>query len=645
MWAVVMICMALWLELYSFNADATAPSYEGAPMPQAFLDRLASNPRAFQFNKALTNVTERAMVARQLESQPQLSGLAAGSPLALSLSSSLGGTSNSAPSNRVQGRQIIPVILLNFPESPAPTFTPEDLRKELFDGPWQTGTLRQYYSDVSNNALTVDGKISPWVTLPRPQSYYAGSDYRGPDGKMTHCYGVCPKESKMAELIRDALEKNRTFDWGAADNDGPDGVPNSGDDNGLVDFVAFIHAGRGGECGEGNGSNPNIWSHRGSFSLNLGLPPIETNSKRAGGGRIKIEDYVVLPALGCDGSTMIPIGVIAHEFGHAYGLPDLYDVKGRTNGLGNWDLMATGAWGGDNNSPDTPTHMSAWSKQLLGWIEVKDMNGQEELTLSSIETSHTAYRINVSRKMYYLLSVREKIGFDRKLPTSGLEVLLVNEDVTAAGLRSNTVNADPQNMGVKLIEADGLNRLSNDTKFRGDAANLFPGQMLKRAFDSTTNPRAIGQLAVCHIPDPTDPMKVIATTVATSCASVQLAQARDVLLAAPASPSDNEQSATASASPPLVPGTSVVVTGRLENVGTNYFKPDTRRIILRNEEGEEVNVSTSVPLEATPGTGRPPVGILSDFLDRNVEIRGVVEKGATEGDRPVVRATEMRVIQ
>ena len=39
-------------------------------------------------------------------------------------------------------------------------------------------------------------------------------------------------------------------------------------------------------------------------------------------------DYVIQPAWNCAGPpSAIDIGVFAHEFGHAFGLPDLYDTN------------------------------------------------------------------------------------------------------------------------------------------------------------------------------------------------------------------------------------------------------------------------------------------------------------------------------
>ena len=71
------------------------------------------------------------------------------------------------------------------------------------------------------------------------------------------------------------------------------------------------------------------------------------------------------------------IGVIAHEYGHDLGLPDLYDSIGPTDtDVGWWDLMSTGSHSGELFQT-LPTHMGAWSKYVLGWVEPKvlDYNG------------------------------------------------------------------------------------------------------------------------------------------------------------------------------------------------------------------------------------------------------------------------------
>jgi hypothetical protein len=49
-------------------------------------------------------------------------------------------------------------------------------------------------------------------------------------------------------------------DFGQFDNDGPDGSPNSGDDDGYVDTVLLVQPEIGGECRKA-AALKNIWSH------------------------------------------------------------------------------------------------------------------------------------------------------------------------------------------------------------------------------------------------------------------------------------------------------------------------------------------------------------------------------------------------
>ena len=66
-------------------------------------------------------------------------------------------------------------------------------------------------------------------------------------------------------------------------------------------------------------------------------------------------------------------GVIAHEFGHDLGLPDLYDsVSTSDPDTGFWDIMSSGSRSGRLNGI-LPTNMGAWSKYVLGWLNPKVM--------------------------------------------------------------------------------------------------------------------------------------------------------------------------------------------------------------------------------------------------------------------------------
>jgi M6 family metalloprotease-like protein len=351
--------------------------------------------------------------------------------------------------------------------------------------------------------------VSPWQALPQTDAFYEGG---------ANCNGICGT-SKVGTFLKDTLDANdAAVDFGQYDNDGPDGVPNSGDDDGFVDFVAFVHAEAGGECG-----NSNIWSHRWSYSGWTNGPVYTTADNKTGGGKIKVDDYVIMPALACDGTTMIQIGVFAHEFGHAFGLPDLYDTdpdNGDSEGIGNWCLMAGGSWGGDGQSPEKPVHMSAWSKEFLGWVNPTTVTTElNPASLKSVEDNADVLKIPVSATSWYLVENREKKLFDGKLPTGGLLVWKINQTVITNGLANNTVNADENNKGVDLEEADGLAQLDAGAN-RGDAGDAFPGSAGKREFHNATNPASTGTNAICAIADPADTVTAVVRVASGTCAGV-----------------------------------------------------------------------------------------------------------------------------
>ncbi|MCX6632559.1 MAG: M6 family metalloprotease domain-containing protein [Candidatus Solibacter sp.] len=397
----------------------------------------------------------------------------------------------------IAGTRTIPLLMVKFRNTGANPYPETNLQNELF-GAFPTGTMTDYYKEISGGRLTVSGTVRPWVAISRDDTFYKGQTVTTPNGPET-CNALC-RTGKIQEFVTEALAANDAgINFAQFDNDGPDGIPNSGDDDGVVDFVALVHPETGGECG--NNSN-NIWSHRSA----LGPAAFTTNDPRAGGGFIKVNDYVVMPALACGAAKkMIEIGVFCHEFGHAFGLPDLYDTddqNGKSEGVGSWCLMASGSWGGDGQSPERPTHMSAWAKQFLGWLTPTDVKSDlKAARIASLEDNPVAFKLAISPTQYYLVSYRNKILFDSKIPSPGLLVMKINETVLTAGLATNTVNANANNKGVGVVEADGRNDMDRNVN-RGDSGDVFPGSTNKVAFNNKSKPKSAGKVAVCNIGQP-----------------------------------------------------------------------------------------------------------------------------------------------
>jgi hypothetical protein len=79
----------------------------------------------------------------------------------------------------------------------------------------------------------------------------------------------------------------------------------------------------------------------------------------------------------------------------------------------------------DQDRNGRPQHMSAWSKERLGWLTptVLDPSVKQELVLGPVENStNQCFKIPVrpDGSEYFLLENRQRIGFDNSVPGPGL---------------------------------------------------------------------------------------------------------------------------------------------------------------------------------------------------------------------------------
>jgi len=344
------------------------PPKPGVDMPQAYFDRIKEDRDAFKFRHAWIDKTkrikqnreryieERGFYNRQLLSPSQ------------------------AMETSVSGTVRVPVFMVKYANTGADPYPTSTLATKLFTGPFSPQTMTQMYAEMSYGDINLTGTVYGWTTLANNDTYYEGG-----------CQGLCGT-ANVDELIIETLNANdAAVDFGQYDNDGPDGIANSGDDDGYVDFAAFVQPETGGECGTSN-----IWSHRWYLEGwgNLGWT---SNDPRTGGGFIKVSDYTIQPALNCGGASVIDIGVFCHEFGHAFGLPDLYDTNGGSEGIGHWGLMGSGSW----NTVTQPAHMCAWSKNELGWTNVVVVEGQmTPYSMYNVEQNRPIYRLGVMEERW-----------------------------------------------------------------------------------------------------------------------------------------------------------------------------------------------------------------------------------------------------
>ncbi len=177
------------------------------------------------------------------------------------------------------------------------------------------------------------------------------------------------------------------------------------------------------------------------------------------------------------------IGIIAHELGHAlFGLPDLYNTSGGAGGIGFFGLMGAGSW--TQKSPfeypgDTPTHMSAWSKSFIHWVNPYEVHNTQEALYATTLSSYNVIKIPISANHYYLLENRYDSGFDRGLRSlagyfkGGILIWHINNTkLTKEEFLNNTVNSTIYDKGVDVVEANDP-VLDSDPQSGGNAHALF----------------------------------------------------------------------------------------------------------------------------------------------------------------------------
>ncbi len=383
----------------------------------------------------------------------------------------------------VQGTFRVPVLLGLYANSdPVPPFGREAIQDAYFGA--GAGTITDFYDEVSGGRVTLLGELVDWVSAPRPDTSYTVDE----SGLVSGSLGG----GGAGNFVWDLLVLNDEVDWAPYDNDGPDGIPNSGDDDGYVDVLAVIHPTRGGECG-GVGSNDRIWSHRWALSSAV-FREFETSTPSANGGFIRVDDYTIQPSVACSGGELAQIGVFTHELGHAFGLPDLYDTEdfnGTHSGVGTWDLMGAGSWGCANRTPGMPCQLGAWSKAALGWVDVVSLAPETDhgtLRLGPVQTDGTVFRVDATDGSgeYFLIENRQAIGYDQTVWEEGLLIWQIDDDWVRSRWPLNRVNASPH-LGVWLRQADGQDDLGRG-RGRGDGGDPFPGQTGNTTFHAASVP-------------------------------------------------------------------------------------------------------------------------------------------------------------
>ncbi len=382
----------------------------------------------------------------------------------------------------VSGTWTIPVILVDFLDQPLTYSNGPDWERALFDttGFTPTGSVFDYYQWVSGNRLRVIGKVVAVVHLDQTKGYYANNSWG--------LSSSTPLNSAGAVL--DALRKcDAQVNWSDFDRD----------TDGYVDMVWVIHSGLG---GENIVTRQDLWSITSSLSSWSGSGAYVTSDPIPGSPLLKerVDRFSILPELSAFHSgARSEIGVFCHEFGHALGLPDLYDTAPVSLpynvGPGCWSLMSTGVYGTDSQSPQYPSHLGAWPMVFLGWRQPFRPTRDTLMTLAPIESGGDVLELwfqGESNPEHFLIENRQRLGFDRNLVQEGALVYQVDDYAIAAGIGANRVNSGIY-PALRVVEGDGRQDLFQGIN-RGDTGDPMPGSTNLVRWDDDTSPSTRSRL-------------------------------------------------------------------------------------------------------------------------------------------------------
>ena len=236
-------------------------------------------------------------------------------------------------------------------------------------------------------------------------------------------------------------------------------------------------------------------------------------------------------------------GLLCTSVASYLGLPDLFDTNTGRPAIGRFGLM-------DGQAIFSffgvfPPEPSAWEKYYLGWIEPMIVQGVQtpvQLPAAGLGTQDSAYRVPITPDEYFLIENRHRdpgkdgqtvssvfngvptmqtfakdtTGFnqfdisslsgvvtdvqdlDWSLPggvdvdgnrlDGGVVIWHIDETIIRREIRTNSINADPENRGVDVEEADGSQDIGQDYGFLSPGSGSEEGTALDFWYDGNPAP-------------------------------------------------------------------------------------------------------------------------------------------------------------
>lgn len=298
----------------------------------------------------------------------------------------------------------------------------------------QTGSAKDYYEDQFGENWEFSFDVSEIITLPWPVSHYGMND----DDK---------QDIRPWEMVEDACR--------IADND-INFAEYDQDNDGKVDNVYIFYAGL--SESEHTDQPDLIWPHQ--YYIYSGTPGIDLvlDGKR-------IDRYACSAEI-TGTRSLTGIGSFCHEYGHTFGLMDLYDTDyDQTGGwaAGTWRTTSLMDGGNYNNDSATPPNFNCIEREMLGLSNPIILEEGRSYMIDPIHRNGLCFRLNTDTEgEYYLFECRSNEGWDKYIGGRGMLVYHIDKNLTedfgtytVSKWKLNTINTDVTHQCADLIEADG----------------------------------------------------------------------------------------------------------------------------------------------------------------------------------------------
>ncbi len=318
-------------------------------------------------------------------------------------------------------------ILVDFSDQPAPTsdisIYEEMLNGDNFTTHGNNGSVKQYYSDISDGKVTYTNEVFGFFRAPKTFAEY---DAMG--------YAVGAKQ-----ILKAALE------W--VDEQGFDFSTLTTNSNNRILAINLMYTGY-----------PKAWSK--------GMWWHKSNYWDFSADGVKSMVYNCSPA-----NFDLRIGTICHENGHMLcGWPDTYQYSGREEGIGGWDLMCSS--GGKNPPPPNP-YFRNWG----GWDTQTEINSSDtELTSEANDFNIYKYVNPNDSKEFFLIENRLKEGRSGGIPGEGLTIWHID--------RNKSHQANSLETQVVLIE-NAYGEWSNSTHYMAPFSGTYVDEFSAKTYPSS----------------------------------------------------------------------------------------------------------------------------------------------------------------